>query len=58
VENPKWKRILGVPTLRWENNIKIDLRVIGWDGMDWINLAEGRDKWRAFVKTVINLHVL
>jgi hypothetical protein len=39
------------------DNIKIDLREIGWDGMDWINLAQDRDKWRAFVNTVMNLWV-
>jgi hypothetical protein len=38
-------------------NIKIDLRELGWDGMDWINLAEDRDQWRALVNTVMNLRV-
>jgi hypothetical protein len=40
------------------DNIKIDLREIGWDGMDWIDLAQDRDKWRALVKTVMNLRFL
>jgi hypothetical protein len=40
------------------NNIKIDLREIGWDGVDWIDLAQDRDKWRALVNTVMNLRVL
>jgi hypothetical protein len=39
VENPKGKRPLGKPRCRWVDNIKMDLREIGWDGMDWINLA-------------------
>jgi hypothetical protein len=37
------------------NNIKMDLREIGWDGMDWIDLAQDRDRWRALVNTVMNL---
>jgi hypothetical protein len=41
----------------WVDNIKIDLREIGWDGMDWIDLAQGRDQWRPFVNTVMNLRV-
>jgi hypothetical protein len=39
------------------NNIRIDLREIGWDGMDWIDLAQDRDQWRALVNTVMNLRV-
>jgi hypothetical protein len=39
------------------DNIKIDLREIGWDGVDWIDLAEDRDQWRALVNTVMNLRV-
>jgi hypothetical protein len=38
-------------------NIKIDLREIGWDGIDWIGLAQVRDQWRALVNTVMNLRV-
>jgi hypothetical protein len=41
----------------WEDNIKIDLQRMGWGGMDWINLSEGRDRWRALVNAVINLRV-
>jgi hypothetical protein len=40
------------------NNIKIDFREIKWDGMDWIDLAQDRDQWRALVNTVMNLRVL
>jgi hypothetical protein len=43
------KRPLGRPRCRWKDNIKIDLREIGWCGMDWILLAEDRDQWQAFV---------
>jgi hypothetical protein len=39
------------------DNIKIDLREIGWNGMDWIDLAQDRDQWRALVNTVMNLRV-
>jgi hypothetical protein len=42
---------------RWEDNIKMDLREIGWGDMDWINLAQDRDRWRALVNAVINLRV-
>jgi hypothetical protein len=51
------KRPLGRPRHRWVDNIKIDLREKGWDGMGWINLAQDRDQWRAFVNMVMNLRV-
>jgi hypothetical protein len=51
------KRPLGKRRRRWVDNIKIDLREIGWDGMDWIDLAQDRDQWRALVNTVLNLRV-
>jgi hypothetical protein len=57
VGKPEGKRPLGRPRRRWVNNIKIDLRDIGWDGVDWIGLAQDRDKWRALVNTVMNLRV-
>jgi hypothetical protein len=57
VGKPEGKRPLGSPRHRWVNNIKIDLREIGWDGMDWIDLAPDRDQWRALVNTVMNLRV-
>jgi hypothetical protein len=51
------KRPLGRPGSMWVDNIKIYLRVIGWGGMDWIDLAQDRDQWRALVNTVMNLRV-
>jgi hypothetical protein len=57
VGKPEGKGTLGRPRRRWVDNIKIDLRRIGWDGMDWIDLAQDRDKWRALVNTMINLWV-
>jgi hypothetical protein len=45
------KRPLGGPRRRWVNNIKMDLREIGWDGMDWNDVAQDRDQWRALVNT-------
>jgi hypothetical protein len=47
----------GRPKHRWMDNIKIDLREIGWNGIDWIDLAHDRDQWRALVNTVMNLRV-
>jgi hypothetical protein len=57
VGKPEGKRPLGRPRRRWVDDIKIDLREIGWDGMDWIDLAQDRDQWRALVNTVMNLRV-
>jgi hypothetical protein len=57
VGNPEGKRLLGRIKRRWVDNIKIDLREIGWDGGDWIDLARDRDQWRALVKAVMNLRV-
>jgi hypothetical protein len=51
-------RPLRRPRRRWLDNIKIDLREVGWDGMDWIDLAQDRDQCRAPVNTVMNLRVL
>jgi hypothetical protein len=50
-------RPTGRPRRRWVENIGMNLRVIGWDGMDWIELAQDTDQWRAFVNTVMNLRV-
>jgi hypothetical protein len=57
VGKPKGKRPLGRPRRRWEDNIRIDLREIGWGGMDWIDRVHDRDQWRALVNTVMNLRV-
>jgi hypothetical protein len=57
VEKPERKRPLGRPTRRWEDNIKMDLREIGWGGMDWTDLAEDRDLWKALANMVMNLRV-
>jgi hypothetical protein len=51
------KRPLGRSRRKCENNIKMDLREIGWAGVDWIDLAQDRDKWSALVNTVMNLRV-
>jgi hypothetical protein len=51
------KKPLGRPRRRWVDNIKMDLREIGWGDMDWIDLAQDRDQWRALVNTVMNLLV-
>jgi hypothetical protein len=51
---PEGKRPLGRPRSRWVDNIKMDLREIGWDGVDWIDVAQNRDQWRALVNTVLN----
>jgi hypothetical protein len=55
--NPEGKRPLGRSRYRWVNNIKVGLRELGWDGIDWIDLPQDRDHWRALVKTVMNLRV-
>jgi hypothetical protein len=57
VEKPEGKRPLGRPKLKWEDNIKVDLQEVGCVGMDWSDLAQDRDRWRALVKTVMNLGV-
>jgi hypothetical protein len=54
---PEGKRSLGRQRRRWVDNIIIDLREIGWDGMDWIDLAQDRDQWGALVNTVMTLRV-
>jgi hypothetical protein len=57
VGKPEAKRPLGSPRRRWEDNIKIGLRKIGWGGIDWIDLAQDRDQWGALVNTVTNFRV-
>jgi hypothetical protein len=54
---PEGKRLLGRPKSRWVDNIKTDLRKTGLDGMDWNDVAQNRDQWRALVNTVMNLRV-
>ena len=57
VEKTEGKRPLGRPWSRWEDNIKMDLQEVGCGGMDWIELAQDMDRWRALVKAVMNLRV-
>jgi hypothetical protein len=57
VGKPEGKRPLGRPRRRWVDNIKMDLREIGWDGRDWIELVQDRDQWTVLVNTVMNLPV-
>jgi hypothetical protein len=57
VEKPEGKRLLGKSRRRWVDNIKMYLGELEWDGMDWIDLAQDRDQWRALVKMVMNLRV-
>jgi hypothetical protein len=57
VGKPEGKRPLGRPRRRWEDYIRMDLREVGWVGMDWIDLAQDRDQWRVSVNTVMNLRV-
>jgi hypothetical protein len=57
VGKPAEKRPLGKPRRRWADNIKTDLREIGWDDMDWNDQAQDRDQWRALVNTVMNLRI-
>jgi hypothetical protein len=57
VGKPEGRRPLGRTRRRWVDNIKIDLRETGWDGVDWVDLAHDRDQWRALVNTVMNFRV-
>ena len=57
VGKPEGRRPLGRPRRRWEDNIRIDLREVGCGCVDWMELAQDRDRWRALVSTVINLRV-
>jgi hypothetical protein len=58
VGKPEGKRPLGRPRRRWEDGMKMDLREIGWGYVEWIQLAQDRDRWRAVVNAVMNLRVL
>ena len=57
MRKPEGNRALGRPRSRWEDNIKMDLQEVGCGGMDWIDLAQDRDRWRALVIAVMNLRV-
>jgi hypothetical protein len=57
VGRPEGRRPLEKPRCRWADNIKMDLREIEWDGIDWIDLAQDRDQWRALMNTLMNLRV-
>jgi hypothetical protein len=58
LEKPEGKRPLRRPRRAWEYGIKMDLRDIGWGGVEWIHLAQDRDRWRAVVNAVMNLRFL
>jgi hypothetical protein len=55
---PEGKRPLGRPRRKWEDGIRMDLRENGWGSVDWIQLAQDRDRWWVVVNTVMNLRVL
>jgi len=57
VGKPEGKKPLGRPRLRWEDNIKMDHQKVGREVMDWIELAQDRDRWQALVTAVMNLRV-
>jgi hypothetical protein len=57
VEKPEGKRPLGRPRRRWGDNIRMNLQEVGCGGMDWIGLAQDRERWRAIVNAVMNLRV-
>jgi hypothetical protein len=57
VGKPEGKRPLGRPRYRWEDNIMMGLQEVGCRGMDWIDLAQDKDRWRALVNAVMNLRV-
>jgi hypothetical protein len=57
VEKPEGKRPLGRPRHKWVDNIRMDLGEVGWDDVDWIGLAQDRNRWRAIPNSVLNLRV-
>jgi hypothetical protein len=57
VRKPEGKRPLGRQRRRWVDNIRMDLGEVGWGVVDWIGLAQARNRWRAFVNSVLNLRV-
>jgi hypothetical protein len=58
VGKPEGRRPLGRPRRRWEDGVRVDLREIGLEGVNWIRLAKDWDRWRAVVRAVMNLRVL
>jgi hypothetical protein len=57
VGKPEGKRPLGIPRCRWEDNVKVDLQEVGCGGLDWIGLAQDRDRWREIVNAVMKFRV-
>jgi len=57
VGKPEGKRLLGRRWRTWEDNIRMDLRELGWEGVNWMHLDQDGDHWRALVNTVMNLRV-
>jgi hypothetical protein len=56
VTKPKGKRPYGIPRCRWDD-IRLDLREVGGEGVDWMHLAQDKDQWQAVVNTIMNLHI-
>jgi len=52
-----WKESLGRPRPRWEDNITMDFQEVRFEGMDWVDVAEDRDRWRTLVNAVMNIRV-
>jgi hypothetical protein len=57
VGKPERKRPLGRPRSRWEDNIRMDLREMEWEGVNWMHLAQARDQWQVLVNTIMKLRV-
>jgi hypothetical protein len=57
VGKPEGRRLLGRPGCRWVDNIRMDLGEVGWSDVDWIGLAQDKNRWRALVNSVLNLRV-
>jgi len=55
IKKPEEKKSVGRPRHIWKDNIKVDLKGISWDSVDWIHLAQDRDQWQAVMNTVMNL---
>jgi hypothetical protein len=53
----RFENVKGRPSRRWEDDIRKDLWETGWEGVDWMHVAQGRDQWRAVVNTVMNFRV-